>query len=886
MVTLPADGADTPPARLTPAMAQFQAIKAKYPDAILLFRIGDFYETFGHDAETVSRELDIVLTSRSRDSGGNKIPLAGVPHHAVDGYIRRLIEKGYKVAVCDQMEDARNSKGIVKRDVVRVITPGTVIDESMVTSQEASYLMALAHDEKGRSVGMAFLDISTGEFFVSQSRGERAREDVLSGIARYRPRECVISGHAPASVAGCLEANGVLVSRYRADIFDTGAAGKELLTQFGVSTLEGFGISEYPAAVRAAGAVLRYALETQKASLSHITGISVRRLEEALVIDSITLRNLELLDSLRGSGESTLFHVLNLTRTPMGARLLRSYLITPLVSVEKIRERLDAVEFFLQNSITRAEVRQVLKKCADIERIAGRIAYGNAGPRDLLTLAASLSTIPHIKSLFPPQDHPGHLAGLFRALEGLKEKNDVVHLLQSAIVDDPPAVAKSGGVIRGGYDSRLDDLKAVSSSAKDWMVAFQQKERDRTGIKSLKISYNAVFGYYIEVTRPNLRLIPPGYERKQTTSTGERFTIPELKEKEAIISNADEKLLSLENELFLELLGTLKEHIPDFKSIAAGIALLDIYQALAEVADKYGYVRPVVDDSEGLLIRDCRHPVVEQRMKGGYVPNDVEMSARENQILIITGANMAGKSTYMRSVALAAVMAQMGSYVPATFARIGVFDRIFTRVGAFDDLASGQSTFMVEMLELANILNNFSSKSLVILDEIGRGTSTMDGFCIAQAVLEYLHGKGNAGPRTLFATHFHNLVGMEAVLKRVRNFHFAVKDTGKEVVFLRKLIPGATDRSYGIHVASLAGIPGRVTERANQLLREMMQRSPQDGRTVRQYTQMLLIDSPEPGTPEDPVVEELKSLDTESMTPLQALQKLYDIRDSLRKRGA
>ncbi len=886
MVTPPADKADTPQARLTPAMAQFQEIKAKYPDAILLFRIGDFYETFGRDAEIVSRELDIVLTSRSRDSVGNKIPLAGVPHHAVDGYIRRLIEKGYKVAVCDQLEDAKNSKGIVKRDVVRVITPGTVIDESMMTSKEASYLMALVHDEKGRSVGMAFLDISTGEFFVSRSGGERARENVLSELARYRPRECVISENAPASVAACLEANGVLVSRYAADIFDAGPAEKELLTQFGVSTLDGVGIGNFPVAVRAAGAVLRYALDTQKSSLSHITGISVKRLEEALVIDSITLRNLELLESLRGSQESTLLHVLNLTRTPMGNRLLRSYITTPLVSVEKIRERLDVVGFFLQNTVIRAETRQVLKKCADIERIAGRIAYGNAGPRDLLTLAASLSTIPRIKSQFPPPDPSGMLTGLYRALEGLKEKNDVVSLLESAIVDDPPAVARSGGVIREGYDSRLDDLKTVSSSAKDWMVAFQQKERDRTGIKSLKVAYNAVFGYYIEVTRPNLKLVPPEYERKQTTSTGERFTLPELKEKEAVIANADEKILSLENELFLRLVGTLKDHITDFKSVAAGIALLDVYSALAEVADRYGYIRPVVDDSEELLIRDCRHPVVEQRMKGGYVPNDVEMSSRADQILIITGANMAGKSTYMRSVAQIAVMAQMGSYVPASFARIGVFDRIFTRVGAFDDLASGQSTFMVEMLELANILNNFSSKSLVILDEIGRGTSTMDGFCIAQAVLEYLHGKGNAGPRTLFATHFHDLVGMETMLKRVKNFHFAVKDTGKEVVFLRKLIPGATDRSYGIHVASLAGIPGRVTERANQLLREMMQKSPQSGRTVRHYTQMLLIDSRDAGTPADPVIEELKSLDTETMTPLQALQKLYDIRDALRKRGA
>ncbi len=879
----PEKAGPSPGGRLTPAMAQFQSIKAKYPGTILLFHIGDFYETFGRDAEIISRELDITLTSRSRDGEGNRIPLAGVPCHAVDGYIARLIGKGYRVAVCDQVENSRDENGIVNREVVRVITPGTAIDEGMISSPAAQYIMGILPGEKNKA-GLAFLDITTGEFFCLPASMDPEGHDLLTLVFRYHPRECVL----PAGAVPLLEEmvqGRVILTPLEDPACDLHAAEDLLREHFGVADLRELGIGEDPLITGAAGTVLRYAKETQKAGLSHIRTISVKNPGAHLVMDAITLRNLEILEGVRTGGlEGTLLGTMDYSVTPMGKRMLRDWIALPLADVDSINRRLDAVEYLARDSLLRAELRDLLKKCSDVERIGGRIAYGNAGPRDLRALANSLSLLPGIRATLL-QGEDREPSAITESTRLLVECGEIVSLIDSAIVEDPPAVSRNGGMIREGFDPTLDSYRQATVSGKEWIVELQQKERERTGIKSLKIGYNSVFGYYIEVTRANLHLVPEEYTRKQTTSGGERYVLPELTDKEAQIAHAEERLLALEISLFERLIGSLKGRMEELHSVSRGVAQLDVYSALAEGSAKYGYCRPELDDSQELLIREGRHPVVERSLRGHFVPNDSRLNSRDEQILIITGANMAGKSTYMRSIALIVVMAQTGSFVPASFARIGIVDRIFTRVGAFDDLVSGQSTFMVEMLELANILNNITPRSLAILDEIGRGTSTLDGYCIARAVLEFLHGKGSRGPRTLFATHFHELVGVEEVLSRVRNYHFAVKDTGSEVIFLRKIIPGATDRSYGIHVAALAGVPEKVIHRAESLMKEQISGNAAGGPGVKRYTQMLLMDSPLTEDRSDPLFEELKALDPDSLSPREALQKFFDLKEALRKRG-
>ncbi|MDK2915895.1 MAG: mismatch repair protein MutS [Euryarchaeota archaeon] len=854
----------------TPAMRQYYSAKARYPDAILFFRMGDFYETFGEDAGVVARELDITLTARGRDKNGDRMPLAGVPHHAADAYIARLVAKGYKVVICDQVEDPKTAKGVVKRDVTRVITPGTLIDSSMLASAGAHYLMAVAPDRK-ETFGLAFLDVSTGEFFVSSGSGERDYAEIVSETVRYRPTEAIVPESLADGLPDRLEALGVTVSRYRDDAFDLDAAYERLCKQFGTATLDGYGCAGMPGAIAAAGAALRYAQDTQQSPLSHITGLSTRVPSGNMALDAITLRNLEITAGIRGEGDAnTLLSALDATETSMGSRTMRSFLIAPLLGKEAIEARLDAVEWFFEHALERQALRATLGDFADIERIAGRIAYGNAGPRDLATLRDSLSTIPDVKALVPP-DAPTLVR---EALAAMSDHARVVDLVGRAIVDDPPARAQAGGMIREGFNAKLDELRHLATTGKDWIAEFQQQERERTGIKSLKVGYNRVFGYYIEVTKPNLHLVPPEYERRQTTANGERYTIPDLREKEAMIATAEERLGALEAEIYAELIRTLAAEVAGLQATARAVGLLDVYAALAEVAARYGYTRPVIEESGRIIIRDGRHPVVERHLPAPFVPNDTELDSAGDQIMIITGANMAGKSTYMRAVALCCIMAQMGSFVPARHATIGIVDRVFTRVGAFDDLASGQSTFMVEMLELANILNNMTPKSLVILDEIGRGTSTLDGCSIARAVVEFLHGKAVAGPRTLFATHFHDLIDLEGSLKRVKNFHFAVKDTGTDVVFLRKIIPGATDRSYGIHVAHLAGVPKKVTDRAMELLKEASTRGLPAGVRAPRYTQMLLVDPGEGVVEENPAVRELKTMNPNEMTPIEALNAL------------
>jgi len=876
------NAADTPGQKLTPVMRQYHDLKKQHPGTILFFRIGDFYETFHEDAELISRELEIVLTSRSKN-GDTRIPLAGVPYHAADGYIAKLVGKGYRVAVCEQVGDPKTAKGVVKREIARIITPGTVIDSSMLPSAAATYLMALCPGAKGQVWGIALLDISTGEFFVTIIRHDPSLQSLLSEIARYRPAECIVPSAVPEALTTTIAGRGVVVSRFRDDAFTHASAQKALLSQFNVTTLGMTGCDEEPAAVGAAGAALVYAQETQHSLLPHISRLTTRASAHSMMLDAITLRNLEVRESIRGGAKgATLLSSLDQTKTPMGSRLLDRHLSRPLVDPALINARLDAVEYFASGTAERLQLRSVLAKISDIERIAARIAYGNAGPRDLIALADSLALLPGIRSSVLSAGSGTLPQNIQDALGTVQDLPDIIALIRKAIVEEPPVIVRNGGVIRPGYSPELDAIHAVLHSGKDWIVQLQEQEREKTGIKSLKIGYNRIFGYFIDITKPNLSLVPPYYERKQTTATGERYTLPELREKESLITNADEKILALEREIYAGIIGTLQASVPALQATAAGIASIDVSSALAEVACTRNYVRPQLNNSDSLVIRDGRHPVVEAGISGGFVPNDVELAGSGTQILIITGANMAGKSTYMRAAALICIMAQAGSFVPARHATIGVLDRIFTRVGAFDDLASGQSTFFVEMLELANILNNVTPKSLVILDEIGRGTSTADGCSIARAVLEYLHGKTAAGPKTLFATHFHELITAEETLKRVKNYHFAVRETNDEVVFLRKLIPGATDKSYGIHVARLAGIPKKVTDRAETLLSEGMNRAVAGSLKPQRYTQILLVDEAVSDPPADhPTLRALSTLNPDEMTPLEALSKIAELKKML-----
>lgn len=866
------------PKRLTPAMQQVEDLKSQYPGCILFVRMGDFYETFYRDAEICARELDIILTSRSSDPEGNPIPLAGVPYHAADSYISRLVRRGHRVAICEQIEDPKKAKGVVKRDVVRVVTPGCAIDPAIVDAPDSRYLMALLPDRKALAFGVALLEISTGEFFITTVPKEEGLSGVASLIESKRPAECIIPERTDHQVVQILSRYAVCTTERHPGDFDPDDATMRLCTHFGVATLEGFGISGMPLAVGAAGAALAYATITQKNALSHLTGLHVLQQSEDMVLDAVTQRNLEITRSLSGDQKKgTLLSILDRTATPMGKRLLAAAITAPETSMEAINERLDVVEWFLRHPLERNQIGELLGVCGDIERISGRIAYGNASPRDLLSLAGSLVCLHEVSAILA-----GDTPLLAQRLAGeITHFGTAIDLIRSAIADDPPAVVKNGGVIREGYDQALDELRGSAGSGRDWILSLQQSERERTGIKSLKIAYNQVFGYYIEVTKPNLSRVPPEYERKQTTASGERFTLPALREYERTIADADEQALAREANLYRELIDNLGTQVPLFQAAARAAGMIDLLLSFARSADRKGYVRPILNEGAALVIRGGRHPVVEESTPDGFVPNDTDLNCTDDQVLILTGANMAGKSTYMRSVALICIMAQAGSFVPAEYAEIGIIDRIFTRVGASDDLAGGQSTFMVEMVELAHILRHVTEKSLVLLDEIGRGTSTVDGYSIARSVLEYLHGRRSSGPKTLFATHFHRLVEIEGELKRVRNYHFAVRETKHEITFLRKLIPGATDRSYGIHVARLAGVPEKVLERARSILKETLyEEEHRDHKAVRRprYTQLLIPDAGSPPENSDPVIAELRALDIDRLSPIDALNVLSDLK--------
>lgn len=855
--------------KMTPAMRQYYEAKEKHKDALIFFRMGDFYESFGDDAKVIAKELEITLTSRGRDKDGENMPLAGIPYHSVDSYLPKLIKKGYKVAICEQLEDPKNAKGVVKRGVVRVITPGTVIDPSLICDQSNNYLMSISGD--GAEFGVSFLDVSTGEFMTTQFSDNGNYERIISEASRMRPAECVLPPllFDNKRLNDRLKEHSIVLNKFDADAFDKKTARETLISHFGVLTLEGMGCEALPHAISSSGAALLYAKTTQMRDLAHIQSVRTYFENEFMVLDSITLRNLEIIQGVRGDN-SSLLSILDSTRTPMGGRMLRKMLLKPLISVAGITERLDAVDELLKKTLLRFDLRLQLGRVRDIERLIGRIVYGNSNARDLIALKVSLTALPEISKSLKESDIKSGL--LMNIIQSLGDFGDVVALLTRAIMDEPPLSVREGGMIKEGYNEKLDEFKLMSHHGKDWIAQMQQKERDRTGIKSLKIGYNSVFGYYIEVTKSNLAQVPSDYIRKQTTANSERFYTPELKEKEVLILSADEKRVALEFELFTDINYQIAAQAKELQTTAAALGEIDVISNLAEVAVNNRYVRPEVNESGNILIRDGRHPVVERTLSG-FVPNDTQMDCQENQFLLITGPNMAGKSTYMRQNALIVIMAQLGSFVPASYASVGIVDRIFTRVGAFDDLASGQSTFMIEMVELANILNNATPKSFILLDEIGRGTSTYDGFSIAKAVVEFIHNKDRVGVRSLFATHYHQLTAVEGVLKRVKNYHIAVKEEGSDLVFLRKIIPGATDRSYGIHVARLAGVPLKVTQRAKEILKELEDGSQiVRGKDSSRYTQVVLFGAEE--KKESPVVEELKNLNVDAMTPLEALNAL------------
>lgn len=885
---------------MTPMLQQYLAIKKSYPEVILFFRLGDFYEMFFEDAQKASRILDITLTSR--ESGkGNRIPMCGIPYHAAKGYINRLTREGLKVAICEQVEDPRATKELVKREVIRVITPGTNIEDETPEVQGENFIAGLY---QGKAVtGLAYLNLGTGTFRVTELRHP---EDVFGECARINPCECVISESvAEESALHCFlkKDTRAVINSYEEWVFSVEYASGLLKEQFGLASLEGLGLEGYGPGIAAAGAIIHYLRDTLHRSLAHLKPPLPYSSREFMLLDRKTQRNLELLDPISGEkGEYTLFRVLNKTVTPMGARLLRRWIKQPLIVPESINARLDAVDELVQRRELLAQVRDALKDIQDLERVVGHLSCGVGSARDLVALRDSLEKVPNLKSLL------GHYqAPLLNEQRGqLHELTALVELITRAIVDTPPAGTNEGGMVRSGYHQELDELREVSLHGKDWLVKLQQREVNRTGIKSLKVRYNRVFGYYIEVTRANLHQVPQDYIRRQTLVNAERFVLPELQEYEEKILGAEARACEIELEIFEQVRRTVLEHVREIQEIAEGIAGCDVLAAFAVLALHSHYVRPLIDRSAELSIRGGRHPVVERVLEeGAFVENDTYLNQQDHQLLVLTGPNMAGKSTYLRQVALIVLMAQIGCFVPASAAHIGVTDRIFTRIGASDNLARGESTFMVEMIETAHILNNMSEKSLVILDEIGRGTSTFDGISIAWAVCEHLGREDGPRPKTLFATHYHELTGLEKLMPGVKSYTVSVKEYQDEVVFLRTIVPGSADRSYGIHVGKLAGLPQEVVRRAQELLAQLedgaeagnltLRRGKIAGSDGREHAAVIpLLDRAKesPGAeptvelplfrtsrPEHPLLTEIKELDLQNMTPLEALNRLNELQE-------
>jgi DNA mismatch repair protein MutS len=871
-------------------MRQYLDAKQQYRDAIVFFRMGDFYEMFYEDALVASRALDLTLTSRSKDASGTSIPMCGVPHHAVDSYLGRLVKQGFRVAVCDQVEDPRKAKGIVKREIVRVVSPGTLTDTQYLDAREPAFLMSLINRTPAPRAqagaqpcwGAALLDLSTGEFSCAEYEGPIAAQALADEMRVLRPREVV----APADldVRAIIEDAGMPppVTRVEPWTFDLEAARRTLLDQFRTRGLEGFGLDGHTAAISAAGALLHYLRDTQKADLAHVRAISLRTSADCLLVDAVTLRHLEVVQSTEGGREGTLLHEIDRTVTSMGGRLLRSWLLRPLVSLDRIQDRLDAVEEFAFRSIDRGKFRDLLKAVQDLERLVARVALGTAGPRDLVALRQSIAAVPRIRTVLESCQAP-----LVRTLVSqLDDLVDIRDEVGSHLIDEPGALVRDGGYIRDGIDAELDGLRRISRSGKQVIAELEEHERTRTGISSLKVRYNRVFGYYIEVSKSNLHAVPPDYHRKQTIAGGERFITPALKEHEEKVLGADERILEREIELFEALRARIAAESVRIQQTARAMATLDALAGLAETASVSNYTKPHVHEGDELTIVDGRHPVVERRAAGTFVANDTALNGTDNQLVILTGPNMGGKSTYLRQTALICLMAQAGSFVPASRAKLSVVDRIYARVGASDNITRGQSTFMVEMEETANILHGVSSRSLVVLDEIGRGTATFDGLSIAWAVAEYLATNPRSRPKTLFATHYHELTDLADALPGVVNAHVAAREWQENIVFLHKIVPGRSDRSYGIQVARLAGMPAAVINRARAILEALEQdelrrggRPSISGTPAEPQQQLGLFQGL---TPLDEktrkVVDELRTLDTDSLTPLQALTILADLK--------
>ncbi|MBI3174076.1 MAG: DNA mismatch repair protein MutS [Chloroflexi bacterium] len=841
---------------ITPVRQQYLEIKRNHPNEILFFRLGDFYETFDEDAEITARELDIVLTSRPVGKGV-RAPLAGIPYHAVENYLARLIEKGYHVAICEQVGD-QPTKGIFPRKVVRIVTPGTVVEPGLLPGDANNYLAAVFLDTSAslsagsKSAAVAYADITTGEFAVT----ELSTEAVRAELTRLRPAEILHPDNQTLNDG--IQGHLTPLPAWR---FEPGKCEETLLSHFKAGSLDGFGIKGHSLAIRAAGVIVQYLRDTQPDSLNLLTGLRHYSLSEFMTLDAATRRNLELTETLRGEVKGSLLSVLDQTVTPMGKRLIRAWVSQPLLTVDKIRTRQDGVQYFFDNGMLRAETRAALKPLADLERLVNRVIAGQAQPRDLVAMRSTLGQLPKVKESI----------GQNSALPRIELSDNEVSLLQSAIDDDPPATLQNTGIIRAGYSAELDGVIDASKHAREWIANLESVEREKTGIKTLKVGYNKVFGYYIEISRGAADKAPETYIRKQTLVNAERFITPEMKEYETLVLNAEERIREIELRLFREVCAELAKSAVRLLETARALAELDTLAALAEASALGGYNRPEVQEGFGLDIQEGRHPVVEQSLRGDrYVPNDIHFETGEI-VRVITGPNMSGKSTYLRQAALIVLMAQMGSFVPAASARIGLVDRIFTRIGAQDEIHAGQSTFMVEMIEAANILHHATPRSLLILDEIGRGTSTYDGVSIAWGMIEYIHNHPQLRAKTLFATHYHELTQLADLLPGVRNYNVAVSEADGKVVFLHKIVPGGADRSYGIHVAQLAGLPKPVVTRANEIMAELEKTS---GRAVKinPHTAQQVALFPET----NPLLDELKSLDVNELSPIEALNKLFE----------
>jgi len=868
----------------TPAMLQYHRMKAEHPDALLFFRMGDFYELFFEDAVVAARALEIALTSRSKDRGGEPIPMCGVPHHAVTTYVGRLVKQGFRVALCEQMEDPRTAKGVVKREVVRVVTPGTQLEASALDAAEAAFVLALAPGPS--SLGAAWIDATTGEFEVAEWEGAAAWDRLRDDLGASRPRELLVPrGSAlPPWLSDATSSEGA-IPRTEMDesAFDPRAARRELLAHFGVLTLEAFGCEGQSAAIAAGAAALRYVRDTQKRDLAHVTSLRTRAGEDGLVIDALTRRNLELVENaVDGSRRGTLLDVLDLTRTAMGARRLRQWLLRPLVQLESIQDRLDAVEELAFRTVERARLREVLGDVQDLDRIVGRVSLGTSSPRDLRALARSLRALPDAAASVEECQAP-----LVRSeLKDLDPPLDVAEDVEAIVVDEPPPTLREGGVVRAGVDAELDSLREISQGGRTTIAAIEERERARTGIASLKVRFNRVFGYYIEVSKSNLGAIPDDYIRKQTIAGGERFVTPELKEYEEKVLKADERIVAREAEIVEALRSRVAGQARRIQASSRAVASLDTLAALAEVACRHNYVKPRLSTGEELVFVEGRHPVMERVLSEPFVANDLRMAEDAARLFILTGPNMGGKSTYLRQTALIVVMAQMGGFVPAREAKVGLVDRVFTRVGASDLILRGQSTFMVEMQETAHILRHATRRSLVLLDEIGRGTATFDGLSIAWAVAEHL-ARGGAGPKTLFATHYHELTDLAADLPGVGNLHVSAREWQDGVVFLRKIEPGGSDRSYGIQVGRLAGLPAPVVVRAQEILGNL-ERTEFDREGRPRLAHSGDSPGPAPGrqlrlfaAPDEGVLDDLRKVDPDHLTPVQALALLAELKRRL-----